>query len=430
MFRIKQIKQIFAVILSLACIVSGCSAQTGPAEDIAEEQRERIQLTMFGTKTGKTQVESIESVLDDFMEKNPDIAIIYEGISDTKEYLDLLYKRLETGNADDLFMMGSYEFRTISDKGYIGTYVEDLSDEEFIGQYNDTAKAMIQVDGKIPAVPLTIGCYGMYVNTDILKKNGIDQVPQTYNEFMESCAILSSHYITPIIAGIKTDSDSAVDLALAKSLAPFYTKQKIDYDAYNKDSAKLAGMAEAGLRFIADIQDKHYWDYDKAMSYTSWMQEIQDFTKGNSAFLPGASWEMQMLEDLNPKFNYIFTGLPVTDEGPITMIRAAAPVCVNAKSPHKEEAMRFLEYLAQPKNIKNFTQAQNAISPLKGSQMDNKNLTEIYKIIHQGRYFTDTDPMLKGNLVDYTRDEITHILCGEAIDDGLLHLRTRFDALQ
>lgn len=421
-------RKLLSACLAAAIFLCSCGCESFRQQQpisSSSNQSGTVRLTLFGALTGSDLVDPLEDILNAFMAENPDIIITYEGVSNKDGYLDLLYKRLETGNADDLFMLNPYAFRTVADRGYIGTLIEDLQGEALLDHYTDIILSLLEVDGSVPGVPLTMGSFGMLVNTDLLRRNGITEIPQTYPEFSTACAQLKQRGMTPVAISQQNTGLSATTLALGRALAPYYLGSQNDQLAslYGSDAA-WGDLLEPGYQFVQEFTQAGYWDVSLALEENSWERQAARFAEGEIGFLPTNSWQMQTFLDLHPKFNYVFSGLPLADDQPFTIVRASTPICVNANSPHKEEAMRFLEYLAQPKNIQAFTSRQNALSPLKGFQTANYLLQNQYQLIWKSRFLSDADPKIQINLIDPADQATKTLLEGGSVSDAAERFET------
>lgn len=136
------------LIILITVSLLGVNLLTGCGKDNkikVEDKKENIVLTFFGFKVGETQYEMLEKLINGFESENPGIKINYEGIANADGYLDLLYKRIDGEEADDLFMLNPFAFTVAKKRGYIGTYIYDLKNEDFLNQYNDTIRALMNI---------------------------------------------------------------------------------------------------------------------------------------------------------------------------------------------------------------------------------------------------------------------------------------------
>ncbi len=422
-----------SIFLLCATLLCGCSAQKhGQIETEEPKDTSKVHLTMFGFKVGAEQILSIESVLNDFMKKNPDISITYEGLSNQDGYLDVLYNRLESGTADDIFMLNPNAFAEMDRRGYIGSKIFDLSSTDNISNYNDTIQQLIHMGDQVPGVPLAMGSYGIFVNVDKLNEYGLS-IPVTLDEFLNCCSTIRSQGEIPIAASLKDEGYAAKIIALGRFLAvhDLEDNRTLDYDAYNNGSLSLGEDLREGFQLIDTFCQEGYWDTEKALTIPAWTSEVNDFTDGSHAFLLGASWSLSQIWKGDPSFHYEFVALPLGTENNLAIIKASLPICVNAKSAHLKEALQFIDFVSEPEVVDLFTNLGVALSPLKNGKSSVDDLNNISQTVSQGRASSAADPRLHLDLettagklcaqiaqgtitVDEAVENIDRILLGEA----------------
>ena len=98
----------FSTLLAAALcagLLGGCTAQENMViEAPVREERQETRLTFFGFKYEALNVRAIEDALHGYMDEYPEISISYDGIK-SPGYFDVLKKRMETGNGDDVIMV-------------------------------------------------------------------------------------------------------------------------------------------------------------------------------------------------------------------------------------------------------------------------------------------------------------------------------------
>jgi raffinose/stachyose/melibiose transport system substrate-binding protein len=81
--------------------------------------------------------------------------------------------------------------------------VRDISGEvePWIGDLNEAAVGMYQVDGVQYGIPFDLGMVGFWYNTELFEQAGIDAPPATWAEFLEDVQTLKDAGITPLALG-------------------------------------------------------------------------------------------------------------------------------------------------------------------------------------------------------------------------------------
>ena len=81
--------------------------------------------------------------------------------------------------------------------------VQDITDASsgFIGNLNEGAVGLYNVDDVQYGVPFNLGMVGFWYNKDLFAQAGIDAPPATWDEFLEDVQALKDAGITPITVG-------------------------------------------------------------------------------------------------------------------------------------------------------------------------------------------------------------------------------------
>ena len=203
----------------------------------AESTGEVTELKVFGFKTGAEEG-AIPTLIEQFNKENPDIHVVYEGISNAGGYQDVLTARLASGQGDDVFFANPNYLPQMQEAGY----VEDLTDMPVVANYSGLVKDLLTINDSIPGLGMEIAVFGMFSNMDVLNEVGIEKAPENYKEFLEDCQILKDAGKTPIVAGAKDGTAMAI-FSIAKSLDPVYQAP----DKMEQISAMLGTQAERGI---------------------------------------------------------------------------------------------------------------------------------------------------------------------------------------
>ena len=105
------------------------------------------------------------------------------------------------------------------------------------------------------------------------------------------------------------------------------------------------------------------------------------------------------------------------------MINADTRLSVNADSPHREEALRFVEFFTRPENIQKFADQQASFSPLKNG--GHSTLTQIQPLIPayaDGRVVIGSDSLLDKPIWELTAKAVVRLIQGESLDQVMEQL--------
>ena len=97
-------------------------------------------------------------------------------------------------------------------------------------------------------------------------------------------------------------------------------------------------------------------------------------------------------------------------------MRASVLVGVNNEGPHREEALRFLDFLMQPEHIESYAAEQNSLSPLQGAQSGDPLFAEQLALIGEDRIYSDTDSRIPFNLLKLLNGAAAQMVRGDPLD--------------
>lgn len=406
-----------SLCLAIVCcgaVLSGCASK--PNLQLVAEKKAPVRLTFFGFKTGATKVEEIERILNAYMAQHPNVVITYEGISN--DYVDILTQRLQSNNADDIFMISPSAFSTYAERGWIGSKIVDLSDRDFIRRFNPHMQRLITINGQIPGAPLCMSVVGLMANMDLLRACGIDEVPQTYSDWIASMETIRAQGRMPLLSYLGNDASPmflAAGRAFAPSLRPGASSQVPDKANFYAGLSDIAQLMRAGL-----IDRAQLLEATDSRSYQKVLGGA--FAAGKAAYAIVPSWGLNAFLSAKPAFSYRYCGLPLTEDGPIAAIRASVPVGVNNESPHKEEALAFLEFLMRPEHIETYAADQYSLSPLRGAHTANPLFSELLQLAEANKTFSDADPRISFNVPEALNHASAVLAAGGSLEEAARHL--------
>ena len=393
----------------------------------AESTGEVTELKVFGFKTGAEEG-AIPDLIEQFNKENPDIHVVYEGISNAGGYQDVLTARLASGQGDDVFFANPNYLPQMQEAGY----VEDLTDMPVVANYSDLVKDLLTINDSIPGLGMEIAVFGMFSNMDVLNEVGIEKAPENYKEFLEDCQILKDAGKTPIVAGAKDGTAMAI-FAVAKSLDPVYqAPDKMDQIAkINTGELMFGDIMRPGYEVVEELISKGYMDGSKALVYAPGQDDIAEFAKGETGFMPGGSWFVAGLENAAPDMNYTLGGIPVQDEDSLILINAGVRVCINSASEKKEAARKFVEFFTSLDSMNAYVASQNSFNPrVDGKSTDNAVVEPAAERLTAARMVPWVDSAFNTAVVSPWADARTYaanIAAGDSVDNAVKDLNTQIE---
>ena len=177
----------------LVSLITGCGK--------TEASSEKKVTIVFGDQVANVEESSkyLWDVAQEFMKKNPDITIEFQG-SDHEDYISKLKMATQSDSLPDVFWIEPSMLSEFSENGYIYDLTEDAKVRGIMDRFQDGMLDVNMVDGKLYGLPseVMLPCY--YYNKEIFKKYNLE-VPKTWDEFLEVCKVLSAEGVTPIAKG-------------------------------------------------------------------------------------------------------------------------------------------------------------------------------------------------------------------------------------
>lgn len=287
----------FLCVVLVVMLLVGCESEE---EKKTQNSQSEIKIPMILTVDPSTGKKNEEKVVVKF---NEEYDGIYEidvewGMETEDEYRQNL-KRLNVTDKlpaiiTDLRMLPSFYQMMIEDER-----IEDLSpyileDDEWMSMIEPVVlDSFRESDGKIYLAPLStaaFSCSGVFWNEELFEKAGIDDFPETWEEFWNVCERLESYGITPLALHTEGTAWAAMLLATAElSDTPEGAEfmKEIFPESYQNESG--LHMAETLKRlFSYTTKDAIGQNFD--VSY-------ENFFSGKAAMIPNGYWMIDQIPE-------------------------------------------------------------------------------------------------------------------------------------
>jgi raffinose/stachyose/melibiose transport system substrate-binding protein len=178
------------------------STTAAPVEEpttTAAPAAEPVTITWWHIQNTDPMMTVWQDMADAFMAENPNVTIEIT-VMENEAFKAALQTNLQAGDVPDLFQSwGGGGLRQQVDAGL----VQDITDASsgFIGNLNEGAVGLYQVDDVQYGIPFNLGMVGFWYNQDLFAEAGIDAPPATWDEFLEDVQALKDAGITPIAVG-------------------------------------------------------------------------------------------------------------------------------------------------------------------------------------------------------------------------------------
>ena len=188
---IRRVGIIAAIATASAVVLAGCS--TGTSDDsVAATAPSHLKGTVsFWHFFSDREAKVIQSVVDDFEKKNPDVKVVVHSGQDD----DKLRKAIAAGNTVDLGLSYSTDivgsFCTSGAFRNLNPYIK--RDKVDLTQFSDTVRSYTEYKGTRCSMPMLADDYGLYYNKKLLAAAGYTTPPKTLSE-LETMALKLTTY--------------------------------------------------------------------------------------------------------------------------------------------------------------------------------------------------------------------------------------------
>ena len=321
--------------------------------------------------------EALEAEFDRFNEIYPNVQLSYKKLDD---YNNVLGTVLDGNDKPNIFF--SYTWMIGNEKyDSVIAHTEDLSDTKLGLDLNCIRPGLINHDaeGRTLMLPVFSRSYGMLVNEDLFKKEGI-KVPSTWTELMNACdEFKSKGYDSPMM-GYSHDPSSCFmyTVAYPKFIATLSENPDALKLANNLDPSAGEYMRPA-LETVEEMIDHGCIDITECDKIEdNYTQVILRFFEGDVPMMICAGdtvsgtrkRESQSEAFTASPFNYSFAPIPLTDEGGYFIDSPSIEFSVNKDCDNLDMTNEFMRFLISNKELGEMASAKRLISPTNDLSVD------------------------------------------------------------
>ncbi|SDN52376.1 raffinose/stachyose/melibiose transport system substrate-binding protein [Paenibacillus sp. yr247] len=366
-----------AMLLSIlaACAQKEVSPASSPvgtttAPTASSAPIEVVKLKFF---TGKVEtVDLMNQLIDKFNKQNPGIVVEQEY---QKDAANVMKVKFASGDVPDITTVFSQEY--IDQVKYL-----DLSTEPYWSRILPAIKDLTTdiKTGKQFRVATNVTMAGIFYNKKIFTDLGLKEA-LTWNDFKANLQTIKDKKpgVTPMFIAGKENWTLG---HLIEFLAHGVIKQKYGVNPsrqafINNESDKLAFDAPGGSidTFAARLLElKKDGLINKDTLTATYDNQKEDFAAGKVGVISQGMWVLGDLLKMNPdlKDTIGFSPFPAIADGtkPVTLSAEDSAYLITTSSKHKEEAKKFLNFLFQPENMKQYSEFLKSPSAFKDVTAD------------------------------------------------------------
>ena len=331
----KKLVSVLLVMAMIGTMVTGCGSKQEEKEETTSENEQTISILI----DANTSTDGIEAVIK-AAEEELGIKAELEVQPGGSEGDNLVKTRLSSGTMNDicLYNSGSLLQALNPEK-----YFEDLSDQDFVKNYEDTYKQTVSVGDAVYGVPATSSqVVGWLYNKKVYEELNLE-VPKTWDELMANCEKIKAAGKTAIIGSYK-DTWTSQPIFLGDAYNILYGAPNFVED-YTAHEATFENTPSA-LNAFQKLYDTAPYINEDSMS-TTYDMAIEMLANGDGVHYVMLTQALTNIYDQYPdKIDDIgiFAQPGATEEETGLTLYMPNSFYVNKDSENKEAAIKWLEF--------------------------------------------------------------------------------------
>lgn len=390
-----------ASLLTLG-MLAGCGSKSDSNGDSSKAKN--VKLSFIHWRGEDTKV--FNELISQFEQENPGITVEMN-VFPSEQYLASAQSKLLDGSSGDVF--AAYPGAQYNSIQQAGLY-EDLSGSSFITNFTANLIEAGQTDGKQYAIPYQLVYNQPVYNKKIFEKLGLD-IPADWDSFLEVAQKLKDNGYIPI-------AFPGADIGPGQFMNTMMMNNNTDEDIWTKVESGEAKVTDEWwvktLTQFKELNDKGYFQKDSLGTKKDTASVL--FAQEKAAMLATGSYMMSSNIQQNPNLEQGLLA-PITvskDEAVFEGIHTTTFMLgVNARSEHKEEAKRFIEFLSKPEVASKYANETGQLVTVKGVTYSTKELQESAEWMNKKTRFQPRYLISNANIEKAVVSSIQSVLAGK-----------------
>jgi multiple sugar transport system substrate-binding protein len=373
-------KKLLCIMLILCTVLSLTACGAKPQEETAAgfkaalDTKKSCNIVIAGSYDN---FEALEAEFDRFNEIYPNVRLSYVKLDD---YNNTLGTVLEGNDAPNIFF--SYTWMIGNEKyAPVVAHMEDLADSALGLDLSCIRPGLINrdADGRVLLVPVFSRTYGMLVNNDLFKKEGLG-IPGTLSELLSVCeAFRSKGYDSPMMGYSRKSSGCFMNtLAYPLFAATLAENQEALKLANDLDPAAGEDMRPA-LETVERLIQNGCIDLSACDEIEdNYTQVILRFFQGDVPMMictgdtvsGTRKRESQSEAFTNAPFSYAFAPIPLTDGGGYFIDSPSVEFSVNKSCDDLDMTNEFMRFLVSNKELNEMASVKRLVTPTRDLSFD------------------------------------------------------------
>jgi len=370
-------KRLISIILAMCSIVliTACGNNDKNAEfKPALDTNTNSSITVVGSYDN---FEALEAEFSKFNEIYPNVKLSYMKLDD---YNNTIAMALEGDNAPNIFF--SYTWMAINEKyDSVFAHAEDLSNSALGLDLDCLRPGLISrtSDGRVLMVPVFSRTYGMLVNNDLFKKEGIN-VPTTWNELLTVCeSFRNKDYVSPMMGYTRNSSSCLMNTVAYPLFAAALANNPEALNLANNLDPAAGEYLRPALEKVEQLTQNNCFNLEECEKISdNYNQVILRFFEGDVPMMVCAGdtvsgtkkREKQSEAFTNSPFDYSFWPLPLTDNGGYFIDSPSVEFSVNKDCDNLDMTNEFMRFLIRNQELNAMASNKRLVTPTKDMSID------------------------------------------------------------
>lgn len=336
---------VISILMILVFLLAGCKAvEEEPPEEVAEPVEEEAvveepieeepAVVTIGHDGTVTVMDYMEKVLEEVEEDLPNIEIQQITYPTYDDMLTMIPAQIAAGTIPDIVWWDAVAAPEYIRQDVVEPIDEWLTPDFNIGEYLPVLTEVFKYEEKLYGIPLHANCSSLVINRDMYQEAGIEDLPQSVDEFREG------------IVKISNDTDN---IGVVVMLNAFHIGQYVIAHGGSWNYGKTINSKEnvEGVQFLVDLFVKEKAALTAKELGAGWDGEA--FAKGNVGASTGGPWYIGFMAAVAPEINYTLHPFPGKNSGDVTIYTYGAGYSLMKNAENKAAAVKVLEYLSSDK---------------------------------------------------------------------------------
>jgi raffinose/stachyose/melibiose transport system substrate-binding protein len=294
--------------------------------------------------------EQLGEFIDAFEAENPNIKVDLQYVPPVQQYVDKFSVLVASGQMTDMFYTAAENKQEVIEKNL----AEDISDMPIFERIDENTAATYGDAGAVYAYSPDAWIGGVFYNKELLKEAGYEQVPETWDEFVDCCKALKELGVEPYL----DDADNVHNLPQDLYQSMVISKDpQTDTKINNGETTYVENYTEPFEIWHKDMIESGVYS-QMALGLNS-DQVIDMFANGEVAMMHGGPWNVATIEEKNPDLSYDIFGIADKDGNSVLPGAVNVGMSISVSSEHKEACRTFLEFMQKDENILKWQQVTN-----------------------------------------------------------------------